>query len=360
MKKLIALGLLLMALAGCGNGNGNDDEPGTAPAPGYQPHDPTSGEIRGEVNLARLLGAASRGQSRKMPWAGSWWPYTQDGTVSAAHRYESIVGESGAVGWELANHGSGLPGIQGWWGHCNGWAAAAVLFDEPREAVNVRAVTLGVADQKALLSEVAMEVNATFFGNRNNSGDPGAASYEDVYPNQFLLALANVVGRGDPMVMDRYTGGQVWNHPIAGYVIAPVTAGDYVGPANLDGVGTVHRVNMSLQVWWVRDDVAGDHLTEPFAFADGPSYESRVLRFEVWLDGAPTFGGSGELQSSGNVLLLRDGRYVKGGEWRNGQTEGPNSHPDYFWIPYSVSRSTGYSNPHVDPGVLTSTFARGQ
>lgn len=46
-----------------------------------------------------------------------------------------------------------------WWGHCNGWAAAAVLFEAPTEAVTVAApdgspVTFSVEDQKALLVEL--------------------------------------------------------------------------------------------------------------------------------------------------------------------------------------------------------------
>src|SRR5258708_28467778 len=31
-----------------------------------------------------------------------------------------------AKDWEHANHGSGVPGVSGWWGHCPGWTGAAM------------------------------------------------------------------------------------------------------------------------------------------------------------------------------------------------------------------------------------------
>src|SRR4051812_19754534 len=135
----IASVLLTLALAACGKSGKGTDEAGTPP---YQPlPQDTPGEIRGEVNLARLLSTSSRGAVAKMPWAGTWWPYSEDGTVQADRLYDTITGRGGAADWELSNHGSSLPGLQGWWGHCNGWAAAAVLFEEPRAPVTVQGVT---------------------------------------------------------------------------------------------------------------------------------------------------------------------------------------------------------------------------
>lgn len=333
------------------------DEPATASpeSPPY-PEVPSNGQVGGERNLAVLLDKYSQGQAKKMPWAGYWWPYVDQGTIQALSKYEAAGGSNAATQWEISYHGPGVPGVQSWWGHCNGWAAASVLFEEPRTPKGVSGVTFGIADQKALLSEIGMEVQADFFGMRSETSDPSSSAFQDVYPNQFFLVLTNYVGLGFPVIMDRYTGDQVWNHPIAGYRIDPVTSQDDLGvdPSS----PSVHRVSMGLQVWWVRDDVVGDHLTAGFDFLDNASFESRVLRFELWLDGPLRFDGAGDLVSSGNVILPRQGNLVYGGQWRNGGLEIANSHPDYMWNPRSVTTSTGFTNPNVDISWVSSNFGR--
>ncbi|MCP4806276.1 MAG: hypothetical protein GY884_13110, partial [Proteobacteria bacterium] len=57
--------------------------------------------------------------------------------------------------WELLNHYS--PAGGSWWGHCNGWSAAAILIDEPRDdvdrAIDGTDVTFTHADLKGLTTE---------------------------------------------------------------------------------------------------------------------------------------------------------------------------------------------------------------
>src|SRR5207302_643581 len=160
---------------------------------------------------------------------------------SAAAKYDQAHGPSGAQSWELGHHGTTVPGLQNWWGHCNGWAAAAVLFGEPHATVPVAGTAFGIADQKSLLSEIAMEVDAGFFG----------------------VVVKNTI-------------------------------------------------------WWARDDVPGDFQTQAFSFNDSDSFESRELRYEVWVDQPVVFDSSGKITSAGNVILSRSGGTVIGGAWRNG------------------------------------------
>ncbi|MBC7690139.1 MAG: hypothetical protein H7222_00065 [Methylotenera sp.] len=305
-----------------------------------------SGEVTGDKNFAQLMQSAAQGSVRPSPWAGYWWPYLDDGISIAARLYERSIGKSGALSWEAQHHGSRVPGVQSWWGHCNGWAAAAVLFEEPKSSKAVNAVSFGVAEQKALYSEAAMEVSADFFGTRSNSDDSSDPAFQDVFPNQFFLVLTNYVGHGFPLLMDRYTGQQVWNHPIAGYKIAPVQPSDSLGSDSR--APGVYRALVTVTLWWSRDDVEGGHVTEAFSFADTASFQSRTLKMEVWLDAPLVFQGT-TLKSSGNIILPRQGRTVTGGAWRNGGLAEVNSHPDYLWVPHAVMKSTGFSNPYIDP-----------
>ncbi len=341
--------VLMSTVSACGNGNGSGEE--RPPYPGL----PGSADPGGQRNFAALIRGASQAQARQGAWAGYWYPFLENGTASATTRYDRARGGNAATSWELLHHGPDLPGIEAWWGHCNGWAAAAVLSREPREPVSVGGQVFAVAEQKALLSEIWMEVSGSFFGRRSESSSPGSGrEFEDMYPNQFFLVLTNYLGRGFSVIMDRYTGAQVWNHPITGYQIAPVRPEDDLGLAS--STESIYRVNVAVRVWWLRNDVNEDHATEAFEFADGPSYESRELRFELWLDGPVEFDEQGNVTGSGDVILAREGDFVLGGAWKNGGMNPANSHPDYMWVPSSYARSTGFSNPHLDIGFVSSRF----
>jgi len=306
-----------------------------------------------------LIQEHAEGRVANTPWAGYWWPYGDGGTSAASAAYDRARGgsrpsSSSSSSWELANHGPGFPGLEQWYGHCNGWSAAAVLYKEPRTAVSTDGESFSVAEQKALLTEIGMEVNADFFGTRDNGNDPSSATFNDIAPDVFFLVLTNYVGNGLGVVMDRYTGDQVWNQPIAGYRIEPITPADSLGPA--PGSPNVFRVSVTTKVWWSRDDVPGGTLTEPFTFEDGESFASRTLRYELWLSAPPVFDAQGKLRSAGNVVVARPGNTAVGGAWRNSGMDVYDSHPDYIWVPHSVTESTGYSNPRLEIPWVESKF----
>jgi hypothetical protein len=56
-----------------------------------------------------------------------------------------------------------------WWGHCNGWCAAAILEREPIAPVDARGVRFEVADLKGLLTESHFGVESDFTGRRYNA-----------------------------------------------------------------------------------------------------------------------------------------------------------------------------------------------
>jgi hypothetical protein len=348
--------LVLLLLLQCGCGPVNTQFSNSARPGAKSPNDAPPSSASEKLSFARLINEHSRGRSRLTPWVGYWWPYSEGGTSTASALYEKATGRTGAADWEQTHHGPKVPGIQNWWGHCNGWAAAATLFEEPTEVMSENGVSFETADQKSLLSEISMDVNADFYGHRDDSDDPSSLTFQDIFPDQFFLVLTNYQGNGYPLIMDRYTGSQVWNQPIAGYVHFPISPNDVLPPD--PSAPGVYRVNVTTQVWWARDDVEPDAQTGAFNFEDDDSFESRTYAYEVWLDGPVRFDEAGKIVSSGNVILGRSGDTVIGGVWKNGDNDIMNSHPDYMWYAQSISTPAEYSNPELDATWVAKTIGK--
>ena len=63
--------------------------------------------------------------------------------------------------------GGGLVNAENnWWGHCNGWAAAAALEREPFYPIEADGITFEVADLKGLLTESYYSQVSDFSGSR--------------------------------------------------------------------------------------------------------------------------------------------------------------------------------------------------
>lgn len=339
--KISAVFLFVLELfSGCAGDSANKAS-GAAPPPGL---------FGGVTNLALLQRQYSSAVISPSPWAGYWWPYSRDGISNAVIKYERARGvATDALSWERANHGTGLSNIAEWWGHCNGWSAAALLSSEPQAPVLIGDVVFGVADQKALLSETFMEVTGDFLGTRvDDANDTSSDAFKDLVPAQFYLLITGVMGaQKRPFVMDRYTGYQVWNHPAVAYFTKAISPDDYLGPD--PQFANVHRVNIETEIWWVDDNVSPDVTTPAFDHAAPAAvFDHRTLRYELWLDAAPEFDPGGGLISSGNVILTSREGHVVGGVWKNENLPLLNSYPDYAWIPTGSTRSTGFKNPNID------------
>jgi hypothetical protein len=378
--------LVLLLLTSCGPASesaSNLSDPALSPgeevAPASDPDHPygelpASSDIGGEKNFAKLLNQFREARPRRAPWVGYWWPYTTNGVAngryaggsSPAGKYDAARGNrTQAQTWEVLNHGARVPGVQGWWGHCNGWCVAAALFPEPIEAQKVNGIRFDVADQKALLSEAAMEVSADFFGNRVDwASDWNSPKYDDVIPAQYFLVLTNYMGKlAQTVLIDRYTGDQVWNQPLAGYRFQYPTPADYLGED--PGAPGVYRVLVTSTIWWARDDVDPNAVSLPFEFEANVHFEERTLKMELWLDAPVQFDSSGRMISSGDVVVVREGNALLGGLWRNGSGLLVDAHPDYMWVPVSILKpdpraEEPYTNIHIDVDWLTRHMSAGQ
>ncbi|MBW8884108.1 MAG: hypothetical protein JF612_04865 [Planctomycetia bacterium] len=95
-----------------------------------------------------------------------------------------------------------------WYGHCNGWTAAAIRHAEPQRSVTRNGVVFTPADIKGLLAEIYMYTDSEFLGGI----DPA------INPAVLHLTLGNWIGRGShPVGMETAVGEVVINFPVFNY-----------------------------------------------------------------------------------------------------------------------------------------------
>lgn len=324
-------------------------------------------------DLARIAGALpASGEAATSPWAGSYWPSWKD---SINHRWAGADTPSPAEKYQLAFGGEGVEdkvseteGIDSfedakactkrkdcasgeacgkrrgaasgrcvptWYGLCDGWAAAAILFPEPVHAVVRHGVTFEVQDIKALLTLVSTvavsrstsgrceEIDKRGEMEHDADGRPAPAC-RDTNPGTLHVLLGNYLGlRGEAFVADRAFDQEVWNHPIRRYhletqeVVTPEEANRLVegGAEAGDPPGAGYRFDAdAASLLHVKNDVS--YVMESAAGTDGNlsadiDVYTTVVRYEYVL----------ELDGDGAVI---------GGEWVG---DSKREHPDFLWSP---------------------------
>ncbi len=284
--------------------------------------------------------------------------------------------------WEILN--SYNPGGESWWGHCNGWAAAAILTHEPREAINFEAgghdIEFTTADVKGLLTESHYSTFSQFYGERYNDEDDDVT---DLSPKAFHQLVTFFIDElGVPMVFDTTATEAVWNFPAYGY---KMTVNETTDPgqaalvnvntatakelAKLPGLGDVlsvriveHRYyNGAFQSVHELIDIDGVGDVRFAEFKDLVTTEAFARTFDVKATVTLTSDGVGETHVDGDeprnftdswsYSLKTDANgLVVGGEW-----DEEKDHPDFAWIPYhnTSDRETGGSeNPFLSYGQL--------
>jgi len=352
-----------------------------------------------ERSFNKLFNNHRMAQPKNVPWAGSFYTYGENGIdahdsaggspAQIWDQFNAYPAESSAADWERRNHtcagleGPELEGCQGWWGHCNAWSAAAINHPEPRKSVTVKnakdqSFTFGVGQQKAILTEYWMDSGSLFLGETEKgeevtpkliySNYDSLSDYEkslyraywDVTPRAFVLTLMNYIGlRQVGVIIDRYTGAQVWNQPLTGYHILPIR------PSDLSNDGKTALIRM--KIYWAHDGVASDFVSAIFDVQKtseneylesfGESYDGRLLKFYLNFNQPLQLNDQGTLiTNADNVKIVDDGKWFHqinpvSGDWIFHQ------HPDFIWAPTEVyATSTGYSNPYVKHADLDALF----
>src|SRR5262249_8607090 len=138
-----------------------------------------------------------------------------------------------------------------WAGYCHAWSAASLMEREPRRprtvtGPNGRSMTLGVGDQKALLTIIHDGDEANLVGKRyNGAGDDMQAIYPGVLWRHLRLYLKQ---RGVPLVLDIDCKSPVWNYPVYRYRI------------EYRDFGSSGQKLGKMQIWMADDKVKPDHV----------------------------------------------------------------------------------------------------
>ena len=178
----------------------------------------------------------------RIPYSGHDYPDRGGGTVAAMRKYDAAFhqGRPLATEFERRDVANGrrersygprrrgrffgrlfarrsMPRIPGWYGHCNGWTAAAIRHAEPQHNVERNGVVFTPADIKGLLAEIYMYNDSEFLG-----GEDAV-----IHPALLHLTMANWLGRGQhPVGIEAAVGEVVVNYPVYAYKADITPQGD--------------------------------------------------------------------------------------------------------------------------------------
>jgi competence ComEA-like helix-hairpin-helix protein len=277
--------------------------------------------------------------------------------------------------WEILN--SYNPGGESWWGHCNGWAAAAILTNEPRESVTHRIgendVEFTTADQKGLLTESHYSTYSQFYGERYNGEDDNVS---DLSPKAFHnLITFFIKEQGVPMVFDTTATEAVWNFPAYGYdmnMTETTDAGEAdkvnINTASFEELVGLYGIGESLaqRILDYRSEVGPFQNIEEITKVDGIGENT----FDMVKGDITTTAAQRSFTVTARVTLTTDGvdeEHVDGDEPRNftdtwrytlhtdangtvvgGEWDNEKDHPDFAWIPY-LNPSTASNGSSENP-----------
>lgn len=160
----------------------------------------------------------------RVPYSGYIYPDTAGGTQSALRKYDRAFNGGRGLATAYEQRDTSMterqPGLFGgrlfsrertpdWYGHCNGWAAAAIRHAEPVKSVTRNGVTFSPSDIKGLLAEIYIYNHHEVLGGENQ---------RPINAGTFHAIIANWVGRGDhPLGMEADPSEEKWNYPVYAY-----------------------------------------------------------------------------------------------------------------------------------------------
>jgi Transglutaminase elicitor len=264
-----------------------------------------------------VLASSAAGEAQTQPWSGWWWPAGNSGPTLFApggplDKYDQYVAATsgdnpGTRSWERDE--LFVPGVA-WAGHCNGFAAAALLEPEPTEPVSMLGMTFSVADLKGLLVDY-------------HFGDAAAWSFgadSDLNPADFHRMLLTWLGAGGQGFVLTYDMGQgeVWSYPLYRF------ESHWTADPKQEGTWDV-----TTTVWMADMDVPANFVgTKVYPSAAGKTFEYTL---------------------QGNPLNPDDGA------WTGASRSGRFAHPGRIWYPDPTVRNT--ERELVSPGLDRQTIA---
>ena len=247
----------------------------------------------------------------QQPYRGYWWKSDElaQGERSPLAKYDAFVEKAsgrnpGSTVWEKQHHSEDSVG---WSGHCNGWAAASVLYPEPTKFLwdPVSQNFFFPSDLKGILAESSFCANWAFYGHRY-WGNPGD-ELRDIHPDLFHKVLVYYLDQiKKPIALDYYRDEKVDNNVVTGYRFEITRES-----------GNPHRFHVDAKL--KRHDY--DHDRDERS-GKAPSAMKGIYHYTLEVD---------------------DAGQITGGEW---DTRSDN--PDFLWVPLSPSENCTSRNAGME------------
>lgn len=301
------------------------------------------------------------------PFSSDYWPMIKNGILnrwmgasvpSPAEKYGTLfldaTQQKTMYDFIQKNHGKDVPGVQSWFGICQGWTGSAIAEKAPQKPITVRkyvrdgktylqrcttsttgCVSFSPGDLTGLMAEAYAAADARFIGYRCDTSTVnfkydknGRITQPNCRSNAgtlFLTATNFIKKAGRSFAVNAVNNDEVWNQPAYQYAITqyktvtkteatkavdPAETRDY--PWNTAAVG-FRRVTMKLD-WAVE--------TSPTANSAPPL-----------LSAGKTYDFILELDATGAVV---------GGEWIGASK---TEHIPFFWAPVAAGAEVPYLSP---------------
>jgi hypothetical protein len=301
------------------------------------------------------------------PFSSDYWPMIKNGILnrwmgasvpSPAEKYGTLfldaTQQKTMYDFIQKNHGKDVPGVQSWFGICQGWTGSAIAEKAPQKPITVRkyvrdgktylqrcttsttgCVSFSPGDLTGLMAEAYAAADARFIGYRCDTSTVnfkydknGRITQPNCRSNAgtlFLTATNFIKRAGRSFAVNAVNNDEVWNQPAYQYAITqyktvtkteatkavdPAETRDY--PWNTAAVG-FRRVTMKLD-WAVETNPTAN--TAPPLVSAGKTYDFIL-----------------ELDATGAVV---------GGEWIGASK---TEHIPFFWAPVAAGAEVPYLSP---------------
>ena len=400
------LATTLTLATGCAEGPIEPVEDGNSKADQISGRDDPSGLLgNAERRLAKLVTEAEVGESfgvprEETPYPDTYWPMVDDGIavewmekdgtecftanecadpeLSPLEKLLSITNPSAiasAKAWEIKNHGSEVPNVASWFGHCPGWVANAILNGPVTAPVFVRGSALGlekcpegepgcvrfeIGDVNALGAEIHEGAFSRFIGARCDT-EPTEIKRDEfgrivrdgrgckgLNAGSMLILMGNRLKNDQtPFAIDaqeEFTTDQIWNQPAYKYTVNKFGALTESEAANLVASGGASKTGDQNRYLW-------NNLAAGFVFIDF------TLHWVTETSGPNTtvVNGADSSNSTRMVAVIEldkdasnDDAKVIGGEYLDDESVGASrlsNHP-FAWIPLDAGPEFRH-NPFV-------------
>jgi len=317
-----------------------------------------------------------QGEAANVPWTASYWPtYESSRNMRSANlnfitlplkKYEKAFGETGRLiaenpdlvdsilgKWLCGRIGPGdiisgqdndgdsqtdglgdHDGVDSWWGLCNAWTAASVLYDEPVKPVKYEKTVFRKRDIKTLLILSARYSPVkTIGGGGWYLDNDGNLANKKTNAGAFFVVVTNMLGlRKKSFAQENMSAFQMFNRPVRGYrILKKRQLTEYEA---LDLLGYPEKRSYSPRLG--QPNIEQWHYIKMRVYY--VSSHSRAKR-----------GKNLKRNTYELIIEVDEDGFIIGGEWVG---KSRHMYPDFLWIPEQSDLSSGHFDCRIIKKIL--------